>query len=363
MNYQDPLYFHRKELAKQLLTNLQSGITHAITLFAPRRMGKTQFLINDIKPLAEKMKFNTFYFSFMDNQTGDITETFIQRLNEFLINTTKKIDQLTHNINKIEIFGVSLEKEKKSKQNEIQISELIKKIATNSQNKVLFLFDEVQELAKDPKSDGLIKSLRTGLDINQQQVKVIFTGSSMNGLRVMFNNNKAPFFQFAYSLDFPKLDQRFTDFLADIYYNRTGNNLNKTQLFSIFEEKVKYIPLYMRSIIQDMIIDPNLKLELAVQRRLSTINEHSDYTQKWQQLSELEKLIIQLIHQGITRLYTKQIKQQIANKLGIEQISTSQIQGKLRKLERAEWITKGINNSLQLNDSHLKAWLDKQTDK
>lgn len=41
----DPLYFHRPEYAAKLVHSLQGGITHAFTLFAPRRMGKTQFLL------------------------------------------------------------------------------------------------------------------------------------------------------------------------------------------------------------------------------------------------------------------------------------------------------------------------------
>ena len=64
----DPLYFPRTELAAALLGSLKSGISSAFTLFAPRRMGKTQFLTNDIAPAAEKDGFNVFYFSFMDNR-------------------------------------------------------------------------------------------------------------------------------------------------------------------------------------------------------------------------------------------------------------------------------------------------------
>ena len=48
----DPLYFPRTELSTALLSSLKSGISHAFTLFAPRRMGKTQFLTNDIAPAA-----------------------------------------------------------------------------------------------------------------------------------------------------------------------------------------------------------------------------------------------------------------------------------------------------------------------
>ena len=36
----DPLYFSRSGLAEIIAKSLYGGITHAFTLFAPRRMGK-----------------------------------------------------------------------------------------------------------------------------------------------------------------------------------------------------------------------------------------------------------------------------------------------------------------------------------
>ena len=116
------------------------------------------------------------------------------------------------------------------------------------------LLDEVQELARVSHTIGLIRSLRTGLDINQQKIKVIFTGSSTNGLRAMFNDNKAPFFHFAHPLYFPNLGKDFTDFLADIYHSRTGQEIDKNQFYELFE-RFNFTPLYMRSIAQDMIIN------------------------------------------------------------------------------------------------------------
>ena len=41
----DPLYYSRRPYADALLTMLAEGVVSAFTLFAPRRMGKTQFLL------------------------------------------------------------------------------------------------------------------------------------------------------------------------------------------------------------------------------------------------------------------------------------------------------------------------------
>lgn len=68
----DPLYYPRTKLAENLVRNLADGISSAFTLFAPRRMGKTQFLLNDITPIAKSMGFNLFYFSFMNENTQSV---------------------------------------------------------------------------------------------------------------------------------------------------------------------------------------------------------------------------------------------------------------------------------------------------
>ena len=62
----DPLYYARREYAQALVRMMAEGVVSAFTLFAPRRMGKTEFLLNDVRPVAEENGFGVFYFSFMD---------------------------------------------------------------------------------------------------------------------------------------------------------------------------------------------------------------------------------------------------------------------------------------------------------
>ena len=59
-------HFPRTVLAQQIIGMFDSGLSNALTFFAPRRMGKTEFLLKDIKPYAEKQHWQTFYFSFLE---------------------------------------------------------------------------------------------------------------------------------------------------------------------------------------------------------------------------------------------------------------------------------------------------------
>lgn len=355
----DPLYFPRKQLAERLLNSLKDGIIHALTLFAPRRMGKTQFLLNDIQPKAKEMGFNVFYFSFMDKSEGEIKTAFNNDLLLFLndiSNGKSKFSQALKQIKAIDMLGVGIELEKSASAFSISVAGLLNELAEKSNEPILMLLDEVQELARVKGNDDFIRSLRTGLDINQNRIKVIFTGSSTNGLRLMFNDNKAPFFHFAHALDFPYLTQDFTDFLADVYHSRTGKTINKADFYHLFE-RFHFTPLYMRSIAQDMIINPDLTLEQAAQYRLSQMAELTETGREWGNLSLLERELLKLIASDNNTLYSQETRTSLANKMGVDEVSTSTIQGKLRKLEKSELITRDSSKAIKINNPHFQTWI------
>ena len=60
----DPWHFERPEYTRRILTVLNDGPAHALTLFGPRRTGKTEFLLKDLAPLAESAGQRVIYASF-----------------------------------------------------------------------------------------------------------------------------------------------------------------------------------------------------------------------------------------------------------------------------------------------------------
>ena len=62
-------HFPRTDFAERVMQSFLSGGSTALTLFAPRRTGKTQFLVHDLAPTAEKQKCTVVYASFW--QTAD----------------------------------------------------------------------------------------------------------------------------------------------------------------------------------------------------------------------------------------------------------------------------------------------------
>ena len=60
-------YFSRTELADHYLKIFDIGISSNIAIFAPRRRGKTLFLLKDIAPLAQEKNYIPIYTSFWLN--------------------------------------------------------------------------------------------------------------------------------------------------------------------------------------------------------------------------------------------------------------------------------------------------------
>ena len=62
----DPWHFARPELAEKYLRTFQIGLISAQALFAPRRMGKSEFLEQDLIPAAQKSGLLTAYLNLWD---------------------------------------------------------------------------------------------------------------------------------------------------------------------------------------------------------------------------------------------------------------------------------------------------------
>ncbi|ASP16865.1 hypothetical protein HMPREF9120_00624 [Neisseria sp. oral taxon 020 str. F0370] len=350
----DPLYFHRPEYAAKLVNSLKDGITHAFTLFAPRRMGKTQFLLQDAAPEAQRQGFNVFYFSFMDAAAP--AADFQTALHDFVrsIRATDKAKTFIGSISKIEAMGFGIERETAT-ETMPRLSEIIGAAAADNRP-ALLLLDEVQELARSKDTGNLIKSLRTGMDIHKDRVKTIFTGSSTNGLRAMFNDNKAPFFHFAHALDFPLLGREFTDFLAGVYQDRTGNYIDRAALYALFE-RLYHTPMYLRAIIQDMILNPALNLEEAAAYRMAEIGSVQAEAGQWAQMKPLERAIIKDIAAGGASPYGRESRRRYATLLGVDDIGTSSVQSAIKRMKRREWISTDAQGRLIVGSPLLHTWI------
>lgn len=355
----DLWHYRRKELAKQILGMFETGISNALIFFAPRRMGKTEFLVKDITPLAEEKKWHVFYFSFLDQ--GDQPEQeFNLALRKFAaqLNNNSKSSDVFKKIKKISggLTGVNAEIEFNSfDQNADNLHEIFSDL--NKQGNILLLLDEVQILAKQNKNNKLIASLRTNLDLNKDSIKVIFTGSSREGLRKMFSQATAPFFHFGQNLLFPDLERDFTDHLANVFFQVTTRQLDEDELWQAFID-LKKVPQLARSLVERLALDPTLSINKAKKSLLEDLIDDRSYTETWDKCSALEKLLLLEIAVKATNLFSQEKRSELASKLGIKDVSVSNLQSALRTLLRKDLIGKlDQYGGYYIDDPNFSSWV------
>lgn len=357
----DLWHFPRSALAKQVLGMFESGMSNALIFFAPRRMGKTEFLRKDIFPLAEKEGWHVFYFSFLDTDTESKT-LFTEAIADFEENISigRKFAKALNRIRRVSgeaagiKAGIELNPKKiKKKSTKIIISALAR------HEKVLLLLDEVQALAQNGKNQQFIAELRTALDINKDHVKTIFTGSSRDGLRRMFSESTAPFFHFGQNLPFPELGREFTDHLSAIFHKATQRELNQNTLWDVFLEMEK-IPQLARSLVERLALNPNLGIKEAKTELLADILNDRAFEQIWENCSPLERAILAEIAYEGSAIFSEPTRLKLARRLNITDLAVSKMQSATRSLARKLLIGRSPQRGLYfIDDPNFKSWIQK----
>lgn len=354
----DIWHFPRSELAQQVLGMFESGLSSALVFFAPRRMGKTEFLRKDIQPLAEKNKWKTFYFSFLD--IGErVQEEFTHALLKF-----SEDNGAMHGKNSIlarvrkvgaEAAGIKAHLELDSFEYASDMKSVFSKLAT--EGKVLLLMDEVQVLTKNEKNQQFIAGLRTALDLNKDSIKVIFTGSSREGLRRMFSQASAPFFHFGQNLPFPELARDFTDHLTGVFNQVTGRKLDKEILWQTFKE-MDNVPQLARSLVERLALNPNQTITETKAQLLADIFNDRAYIEMLENSSKLEQMLLKEIAGGEQSFFSEKQRGYFSKRLGVPELTVPSIQSALRVLQRKNLIGKlPERTGYFIDDPNLKSWL------
>lgn len=310
---QNLFYFSRKDYAKKIW-NLIDKFGGSYSFFKMRRTGKTSFLVNELTDLASEKSY-VFYFSFFTNAKNgeDVSFLFKKSLLEFALLVIAK-KSLNHNISphlknkenkkfSISFLGVDLKFENNlimdedlNKIKNIQLNEIFNFMAQYSDQKILLLLDEFQELAKIKETEFFIKELRTELDLRNHFIHVIFTGSDYNALEDYFSKYSSPFFQFGSKMDFELLDDKFVKHCCDLVESEINQKIDFDNLNKIFKDLGSF-PVVLIDICKKMIFHNDPNPENYINDNALNI-ENIEYFKIWNTLSLLEKAILFKISQN-----------------------------------------------------------------
>jgi hypothetical protein len=277
MNISDRLPYHpRPVLLESVSRMLVAGSN--ITLFAPRRQGKTQFVIHELLPGARELGWFAARIDLWRNR-DDPALGLVEGLEAIaaakrhpgLLSSAVRLSKLKVGV---KLAGVEAGSEWElieppsappATTLENRLAAAMHAIAGKADN-VLLALDEFQALAS-ANNPNFIAAFRTVVQDLEGRVTLFYTGSSRSDLNSMFRKAKAPLFQSAKAMQLPALDRAFVQSRVDYLKDVAGLQVKIDGLESLFLA-LESTPLFLNEIVVDMLAANSDNIPAAVDRWL-----------------------------------------------------------------------------------------------
>lgn len=352
-------HFPRADLAKQYMDAFDTGITEALTLFAPRRMGKTEFVLLDLAPEAELRGYQVGYCSFWNLQDNPAKALRIAL--EGISKTGKWTEKWENSAGEIStnIAGVGLKLKPRNndsieESDILAIIEILKKMA-KKRTKTLLLLDEVQHLANE-KHASLVATLRTAFDEYRGKIKVVYTGSSRDGLQRMFRDRKAPMFHAAQQVDFPHLDSNFVAFMLNAFEQASKRKVSLPKSTRIFKE-MSNNPALFHNLLKHMLIKGIWDIQIGYKNFLSLMDIDADYQVIIDSCKPIDRaVLLYLSKNDEDGIYSDSSKLFVSEYVGAD-ISVKALQNAINRLREKQLIYSPTRGLWVLEDDGFKRWI------
>lgn len=291
-------HFSRKELAEQLFNVFKAGF-YRQAIFAPRRMGKTEFVEMDFVPYLASQEIPAIYIDMWRNKDApheEVLRVLTQALSESDDQKTfwekyKGKLKLSVSVPHVGQIGAELESASKPRvasANELsRIADCFDELVKRFDGKVAFLFDEIQHLATSDNFLPLSFAIRSAFE-RHRKVPAVFTGSSRHGLFKLFSDHKSPFFGASDTLTLPSMGKEFVEHLGNCYTKVTVKKMDIEAATKAFE-LVSCNPAIMMAIMQKMIFSNSNDIQKMTQDALSDFKVDEHCEMMWNKLTPVER--------------------------------------------------------------------------
>jgi hypothetical protein len=361
----DPWHFGRPALAQKYLQTFQVGLISAQALFAPRRMGKSEFLEQDLMPAAQKSGLLTAYLNLWDAREhprgaliGALARAASPRGLSALLRKLKaplKKVKASAKVSGIAEGSLEAELTEDPKIAGPALSELLRSF-DRADRTLLLVLDEAQVLASPAHSD-LAHSLRAGLDIRKQTIKVVFAGSSASSLRRMFGRATEPFYNWAPIEPFERLGAEFVTAMTHKVNQLSRYPLSEREALRAFEA-LKRTPEFFRRYLQRYLAYAELGSRAALDDTLAHVFNDSGYRAMWGRLLPADKSVLRALAQGVSDLHSVTARKRLGEELGLGKAAPLDTpKNALRRLQKDELVVKLEYGHYQIQDEGLVEWL------
>jgi hypothetical protein len=368
-------HFPRPDLARAYLAALNSGVLASLTIFAPRRTGKTVFLRQDLTPAAQQAGYAVVYADlWQTRQTPGAAlihalesphepDTLAKKLKARLTPSVKSLK------GKAEIAGTSVE-------GSIELNDDRKLAAANAalrvdeilgeltrRKPVLLLVDEAQSLGRSEEGEDVARALRTALTRYRNKLRVVFTGSSRTQLGHVFTDTRAPLYSAANPLqDFPLLDGAFVQFVASQFAAATARELDVEKANAAFEQFHRR-PEPLLEVAITLMMQPHMPFEAAVALQLDKLAGAEGHETTWDVLSALERLLVrEIAGNPAFKPFSRGTLAVFKERLGVGALGATQVQRALARLAGKNIVVKSPRDAYEFENENFGTWVRNMAD-
>lgn len=364
----DAWHFPRPDLAKDYLSTFDRGLTTARGLFARRRMGKTEFLKQDLMPAARDAGYQTAYVNLWDNREDPalalVTALYTAAEPKGL---AKLLTRLNQPIKKVKASGEVTGFGKGSLEAELGVAAKtptntllaeVMRVLDVKKHRMLLVIDEAQVLAV-PENTNFAHALRSTLDVRKDYIKVVFAGSSESTLRNMFGRPSEPFYNWAALEPFQLLDRSFVEAMVEKVNLLSRLPLNVMDALGAFKE-LNNTPEFFRRYLERYLTHGMDGSGLALEDTKKHVFNSDTFISLWAELLPVDQLLLELVSAGEGDLYSKTAREKLGRELGLSEVNKSTVQNSIIRLSKKTILTPFGHGTYKLEDPAFAVWVQER---
>jgi hypothetical protein len=329
-------HFPRHQLAKHYLDAFDLGLVSAYALYARRRMGKTEFLVRDLAPAADRRGYAVGYCNLWQEDGSPLS------------GLVDALAQMAEGSAEVE-FRASRPEATATLQHAF-------KAFDEGGNRGLLLMDEAQVLA-DARHESIEKALRALLDTRKERIKVVFTGSSEDRLRRMFGVERKAFYNWAYLEPMPLLGEEFVLELTRRANSLTTMPLTDAQTLRAFDA-LHRVPELFRRFLAQYLANAFEGVEGAVEACRDSLYSEEGFARLWSRIALADRLLLQLVAQGQVDLHGIAVREWLGHRMQLGcAVSRSIPQNSLRRLRDRQVLIQVEPGRYRFEDEVFRDWI------
>lgn len=361
----DPWHYARPALAQAYLATFDLGLTAARGIFARRRMGKTEFLVQDLLPAAAAAGYLIAYVNLWDNRAhpgGAIVEALARavpagRVGGLVKGIGSKVTKLKASGKMAGVAEGAIEAElgNTAPRSAASLPSVLRAI-DGSDKRLLLVIDEAQVLAATDHAD-FTHALRAAFDTRKARVKVLFAGSSEATLRRMFGRPAEPFYNWAPLEPFDLLDDQFV-----IELTRRANDLTRFPLAPedalVAFRSLNNTPEFFRRFLTRYLTHADQGAQAALAATRVQVFSDEGYAGQWAALLPADREVLRLMAEGVTDLHGVTARARLGKALGLGKTAPMNTpQQALRRLQATNLIARFDHGEYRFEDEAFAEWV------